>query len=175
LRYFFFFGALFIAATAMPPAVAPALAQDSFTGFIIGLRDVCAEAPARRCTGQVSSFLDRDNDKQVSLPEFDAARAQAKAAVAKKESGLSAIERNLISVALLVFNQAKLPAVFARFDANDDGGLSEDEIFADFQRDQRPMAKIVADPDSVDWASFAGRFGKLGFLVLDLLPPSHRK
>ena len=62
-----------------------------------------------------------------------------------------------------------------REDANDDGGLSEDEIFADFQRDQRPMAKIVADPDSVDWASFAGRFGKLGFLVLDLLPPSHRK
>lgn len=171
MRYFFIFSALFIAAAATPPA----MAQDSFTGFIIGLRDVCAEAPARNCTGQASSFLDSDNDRQVSLPEFEAARAQAKASVADKESELSAIERNLISVALLIFNQAKLPAVFARFDADNDGGLSEDEIFADFQLDQRPMAKIVADPNGVDWNSFAGRFGKLGFLVLDLLPPSHRK
>jgi hypothetical protein len=175
LRYFSFFGALFIATFIAVPATPPALAQDSFAGFIIGLRDVCAEEPARTCTGQVSSFLDSDNDRQVSLPEFEAVRAQAKSAVTEKESGLSAIERNLISVALLIFNQAKLPAVFARFDADNDGGLSEDELFADFQRDQRPMAKIIADPDSVDWKSFAGRFGKLGFLVLDLLPPSHRK
>ncbi len=153
----------------------PAIAQDAFAGFIVGLRDVCAQEPARACTRQVSSFLDGDNDNRVSLRELEAVRAQAKASVGNRGSGLSTIERNLISISLLTLHQAKLARVFAKFDADSDGGLSEDELFADFRLDQRPLAKIVSDPNAVDWKSFAARFGKVGFLVLNLLPPSHRK
>ncbi|NKB48708.1 MAG: hypothetical protein GKS02_05005 [Alphaproteobacteria bacterium] len=165
-------GALFMAGTPMAP---PAIAQDSFANFIIGLRDICAQEPARQCTGRVSAHLDANADKQVSLKEFEAVRNQAKSATKERESGLSPIERNLTSVALLTLKQAKLATVFANFDANDDGGLSEDELFADFQIDQRPFGDIVADPDAVDWRAFAARFGKVGFLIIDLLPPSHRK
>lgn len=160
------------AATAAPP---PTTAQDAFAGFIVGLRNVCAEQPARLCTRRVSAFLDSDNNGRVSLPEFEAVRAEAKSSVKIRDSGLSNIERSLISVSLLAFQQTKLATVFASFDSNSDGGLSEDELFADFRLDQRPLAKIVADPNSVDWNTFAARFGKVGFLILDLLPPSHRK
>ena len=160
---------------AIPTAVPAVAAEDSFAGFIVGLRDVCAEQPARACTRRVSSFLDVDNDNQVSLREFEAVRGQAKSAVGEKNSGLSTTERNMISISLLAFQQVKLDDVFAKFDSNKDGGLSESELFADFQLDQRPLAKIVADADGVDWQSFAGRFGEIGFLLLDLLPPGHRK
>ena len=159
----------------MAVPVTPAAAQDKFAGFIVGLRDVCAEQPARACTGRVSSFLDSDKDKRVSLREFEAVRGDAKSAVSKKNSSLSTTERNMISIALLAFQQVKLADVFGKFDSNNDGGLSEGELFADFKLDQRPMAKIVADDNGVDWQSLAARFGEVGFLLLDLLPPSHRK
>lgn len=153
----------------------PASAQETFAGFIVGLRDVCAEEPARACTKQVTSFLDGDNDNRVSLREFENVRVQAKAAVKGRDSGLSTTERNLISVGLLALPHANLAAIFANFDTDGDGGLSEDELFADFALDRRPLGKVIADPGGVDWNSFAARFGKIGFLVHDLLPPSHRK
>jgi len=153
----------------------PAYAQDSFAGFIVGLRDVCDQEPARICTQRVAAFLDSDNDSRISLEEFQNVHAQAKSAVKRRESSLSATEHNLISIGLLALPRANLAAIFARFDADADGGLSEDELFADFALDQRPLGKIIADPGGVDWKSFAARFGKIGFLVLDFLPPSHRE
>lgn len=165
-------GVISIAVAAVTP---PASAQETFAGFIVGLRDVCARKPARACTNQVSSFLDGDNDSRVSLREFESVRVQAKSAVKDRDTGLSAIERNLISVGLLALPHANLATVFASFDADADGSLSEDELFADFELDRRPLGKIISDPDGVDWQAFAARFGKVGFLVLDLLPPGHRK
>lgn len=153
----------------------PASAQETFAGFIVGLRDVCAKEPARACTKQVSSFLDGDNDGLVSLPEFENVRTQAKAAVKGRDSGLSTLEHNLISIGLLALPHANLATIFARFDTDGDGGLSEDELFADFELDQRPLGKIIADPGGVDWQAFTARFGKIGFLVRDLLAPIQRK
>ncbi|MDH3738313.1 MAG: hypothetical protein OER92_03900 [Alphaproteobacteria bacterium] len=159
----------------MAVATAPATADDPFAGFIVGLRDVCAEQPARNCTQRVSKFLDSDSTNGVSLQEFEAVRTQAKSAVAARDSGLSNAERSILSISLLAFQQVKLADVFAKFDSDKNGGLSEGELFADFKLDQRPMAKIISDPASVDWNSLAARFGEVGFLLLDLLPPGHRK
>lgn len=165
-------GVISIAGTALG---LPASAQETFAGFIVSLRDVCDQEPARVCTKRVSSFLDGDNDNRVSLREFENVHAQAKLAVKGRASNLSTTERNLISIGLLALPHANLATIFARFDSDGDGGLSEDELFADFVLDQRPLAKIISDPNGVDWNSFAARFGKIGFLVLDLLPPRHRK
>ena len=159
---------------AMATAMAPAAAQESFAGFIVGLRDVCAAQPARACTGRVSSFLDGDDDDQVSLEEFKTVRAQAKSTVKNRNSGLSGAERTSISIGLLALSPTNLATVFANFDTDRNGGLSEAELFADFRLDQRPLAKIIADPDGVDWTAFATRFGKFGLFLLDLLP-AHRR
>ncbi len=172
MDYLIVAGVISIAGTALGP---PASAQDTFAGFIVGLRDVCSQEPARVCTQRVAAFLDSDNDSRISLEEFQNVHAQAKSAVKRRESSLSATEHNLISIGLLALPRANLAAIFARFDADADGGLSEDELFADFALDQRPLGKIIADPGGVDWKSFAARFGKIGFLVLDFLPPSHRE
>lgn len=152
----------------------PAAAQDSFARFITSLRDVCAQDPASACTQRVSNFLDNNQDNQISLQEFEVVRAQATSTVKSPNSGLSKVERSLISMGALTLQNANLAATFANFDSNADGGLSESELFADFKLDHRPLGKIIADPDGVDWARLAGRFGKFGTLFLGLLPPSHR-
>ncbi len=147
----------------------PAAAQDSFAGFIAGLRDVCAEDPSRACTGRVSAFLDRNKDKKISLQELETLHADAKSAVGDIGSGLSNQERSLISLGVLTLEQAKLETVFRSFDTNADGRLSEAELFADFKLDQRPFGDIISDPDGVDWTAFSARFGKIGNFVLNLL------
>lgn len=164
--------ALIGAAVAAPPAPA---AEDAFAGFIVGLRDICAHQPARRCTGQVLAFLDADRDRRVSLVELQAAQAGAAASVGDRSSALSPVERNLLTVGLFALQQARPDAVFANFDANRDGGLSEGELFADFRLDQRPLGVIIADPAGVDWQRLAARFGKVGEMMRGLLPASQRK
>lgn len=155
-------------------AATPAAAQESFAGFIASLRDVCAEQPARSCTRRVSAFLDSDQDQRITLREVESVRAQARSSVQDRTSGLNGAERSSISIGLLALPRANLATVFANFDANRDGGLSEDELFADFRLDQRPLAKIIADPDGVDWTTFATRFGEIGLFLLEMLPARRR-
>ncbi len=81
----------------------------------------------------------------------------------------------MIAVALMVVRHAGLARVFANFDTNADGALSTEELFADFRTDQRSFGAVVKDPKGVNWKTFAQRFGKVGFLITDLLPPSHRR
>ena len=155
--------------------ITPAGAEDSFTGFIVGLRDVCAEDPSRVCADRVVSFLDRDNDKYVTLQELQSAHAQAKLALQDRAPGLSNVERNLLAVGVFTLEQANLEKVFGTFDADTNGKLSESELFADFHLDERPFGEILADPDSADWAAFTAHFGNVGKFFRKLLPPSHQK
>ncbi len=170
MRYLILSGCLLIIAAAAPPATA----QESFAGFIASLRDVCAQQPARTCTRRVSTFLDSDKDERITLREVETVRAQARSTVRDRTSGLNGAERSSISIGLLALPRANLATVFANFDTDRDGGLSEDELFADFRLDQRPLAKIIADPDSVDWTTFATRFGEIGLFLLELLPARRR-
>ena len=170
MRVLVLIGFLSITLVATPPASA----QESFAGFIIGLRDVCSQQPARSCTGRVSAFLDSDNDNRITLQEVQAVRAAAQTTVRDKASGLNGAERTSVWVGLLALPTANIATVFANFDSDRDGSLSEAELFADFRLDQRPLAKIVADPDSVNWTALATRFGEIGLFLLKLLPANRR-
>lgn len=146
-----------------------------FDDFIVGLRSACARAPAATCAGAIGAYLDSDADGGIELREVERARDRARRAARDEKSALNSVERSLIAVALMVFKHAGLPEVFANFDADADGRLSQAELFADFRLDRRSFKDVIADPDAVDWKRFAGRFGKVGFLITDLLPSSHRK
>ena len=150
-------------------------AADPFEAFVVGLRSACAKAPATNCTGAVSAFLDTNASGRIELRELRRASKKAGSSVRNKASALKPLERNMISVALMVIHHAGLAKVFSNFDTNADGGLNNDELFADFRLDQRSFGAVIKDPKSVNWKSFAQRFGKVGFLIIDLLPPSHRR
>jgi hypothetical protein len=150
-------------------------AADPFASFIVGLRSACGQGPSTHCVGAVSAFLDTNASGRIELRELRQASHKARLSVRNKASMLRPLERNMIAVALMVMHHAGLAQVFSNFDTNADGGLSNEEMFADFRIDQRPFGTIVKDPKSVNWKTFAQRFGKVGFLITDLLPPLHRR
>ncbi|MDH3239465.1 MAG: hypothetical protein OEO83_02245 [Alphaproteobacteria bacterium] len=156
-------------------AAGEAWAGDPFGAFIKALRPTCARAPSADCASAVAAYLDTNGNGRVEFGELQRALAQAGRSVGDKGSALNGIERNLTVVALMAVRYAGAAEVFANFDANRDGSLSTAELFADFRIDRRPFGQIVKDPKAVDWKRFAGRFGKVGFLITDLLPPSHRR
>jgi hypothetical protein len=155
-------------------AVGGAWAADPFGAFVKSLRPTCARAPSADCVSAVSAFLDANGNGRVEFHELQRVLAQAGKSVGNKASPLNGIERNMTVVALMVMRYAGPAQVFANFDANRDGVLSTEELFADFRIDRRPFGRIVKDPKAVDWKRFAGRFGKVGYLITDLLPPSHK-
>lgn len=161
-------------ALLFPGAAGEARATDPFGAFIKGLRPTCARAPSADCVSAVSAYLDANGNGRVEFWELQRVLTQAGRAVGDKGSALNGIERNLTAVGLMVVRYAGPAKVFANFDSNRDGGLTSEELFADFRIDRRPFGKIVKDPKAVDWKRFAGRFGKVGFLITDLLPPSHK-
>ena len=150
-------------------------AADPFAAFFVTLRSACTQGPSTNCVAAVSAFLDTDASGRIELRELERARRKADLSVRNKASPLKPLERNMIAVALMVVHHAGLAKVFSNFDTNADGGLNNDELFADFRIDQRPFATLVKDQKSVNWKSFAQRFGKVGFLITDLLPPSLRR
>jgi hypothetical protein len=161
-------------ALMLPGAVGGARAADPFGAFVKSLRPTCARAPSADCVTAVSAYLDANGNGRVEYSELQRALTDAGKAVGDKGSALNGIERNLTAVALLALRYAGPAQVFANFDANRDGGLSTEELFADFRIDRRPFGKIVKDPKAVNWKRFAGRFGKVGYLITDLLPPGHK-
>jgi hypothetical protein len=148
-----------------------ARAADPFEGFIVGLRSTCARAPAASCTAAVNSFLDSDRSGRVEPDELEAASRMATASIGKSDGPLNATERSSIAVALMILKSAGMPQVFAGFDTNGDGGVDRAEMFQDFRIDRRPFGAIVRDRKSVDWSTFAQRFGKVGGLITGLVPP----
>lgn len=156
---------------ALLSAPVPARAQQEIEGLITQLRSLCVLPPATRCTRAAHDFLDLDSNGAVALGEIEAARALATLAIQEKQSTMTAQERSLLGVALLGLKYADAGRVFAAFDADGDGSLSHEEMFADFTLDQRPFAEVVEDREAVDWTGFANRFGKVGEAFVAMLPP----
>jgi hypothetical protein len=165
-------GAVLAAAVLFAGGLAQATAV--FDGFVSSMREVCSQQPSTSCAFAVRTYLDADGNGSVTQDEVIQARDEARAAMASNESQLSPEARSIIAVALLVTQDEQIPGVFSNFDSNGDGGIDEDEMFADFTLDQRPFTEVVSDPDAVDWQSFATRFGPTGLLIIALLPEEYR-
>jgi hypothetical protein len=146
-------------------------AADPYAAFVTGLRSHCAKPPAARCAVAVNRFLDRNFNGRIELLELKQARRRARIALRTKQAPLTALERNLTAVGLMILKYAGIEQVFANFDADGDGGIDSKELFADFRMDRRPFRAIVVDPKAANWKSFAQRFGKVGFLITDLVSP----
>jgi hypothetical protein len=152
-----------------------ARAADPFESFIVGLRSTCARAPATSCVTAVNAFLDSDRSGRVEPDELESVRRMATSSIGKAGTTLNAVERSSIAVALMILKSAGMPQIFAGFDTNGDGGIDRKEMFQDFRIDRRPFGAIVRDPKSVNWTTFARRFGKAGGLITGLVPPAQPK
>lgn len=159
---------LFAAATRLATA-APAFEQliDTATGS-------CKAAPAEDCIDRTWPLADTDGDGKLSQAEVNALHRSA-AQWVRDRFGSGVRQEQQITLAVLgLFSLAGTDAVFGRFDADKDGALTRGEVFTDFRFDGRPFPELVMDPQAVEWPALAARFGQVGMLLLELLPPSHR-
>jgi hypothetical protein len=141
-----------------------------FATLVEEIGALCEAPPATRCSHAIHRFLDGNADGKITFDELDAARGIATQSAQDKDTPLTPEARGLIGLALIGLKSAGAKKVFATFDANGDQSVSHDELFADFHLDSRSFAVVAADENAVAWSSLAGRFGKLGQVLLGMVP-----
>lgn len=131
---------------------------------------ICQNQPSKRCVDAGWKFADRDGDGKLTLQEVQAVRAQMGDWLAWKE-GIQPREKANVAMGLWVVDSAGLPNLFASYDANGDGRLTQSELLADIKLDERPLGKVLTDDKSVDRQRFSQRLGPLSKLAESLMQP----
>ena len=152
-------------APARPAATPQVLAFDKFMTLS---SPICQFQPAQKCVDLGWQYADSNGDKTLSQAELQAVRAALGEWLAWKE-GLTPREKTNLTMGMLVFDSAGLPALFAGFDANGDGRLSQAELLADVRLDQRPLGEVLTDEKAVDRQRFSQRLGPLSKLAEAML------
>ena len=132
----------------------------------------CAEAPSRRCFDNGFRFADADGDGGVSIVEARRFHDGVRSWSLAHRAEMSPADQQALLAALLIVQAAGVDAIFASYDADEDGRLTRGEAAADLRLDDRPMSVLLDDPNAVDWARLRARLGSAGLLLGDALPPA---
>lgn len=126
---------------------------------------LCTEAPAQDCVDHGWHFADADGDGHLSIEELTAVRAGFLEWAAEVQESLSGRERMSLNLARSLARVVPLSPLFALYDENGDGQLSQEELLADIEMDGRPMATILADGAATDWDAIRARLGRSASLL----------
>lgn len=128
-------------------------------------RTVCETRPAQRCIDAGWAFADADRDGVLDLTEIQRLRRMTEQWVVTKGKSLPPRQQGSIVMGLMLVDSAGLPTLFANYDSNGDGKLTQAELFADVKLDNRPLPWILADRDAVDLQASRRKLGALGPLL----------
>lgn len=147
--------------TAAAPVGAPtgAPAGRDLERFAAATGPSCAREPARACIDRGFAFVDGDKDGFLSLAEVEAVEKQAEGWAQANAGRLPPAERQKLIMGLLIVQTVGVGQVFASYDADADGRLSEAEATADLRLDERPLPQLLADPGAVNWQQLSSRAG----------------
>jgi hypothetical protein len=146
-------------AMAVPGASAATPAGESLDQFLSRSVPMCMKAPAVLCVDQGFAFADVDGDDKLSRAEVGSVQAQVDGWAKGNARRLPQSERERLIMGLLIVQAVGPDQLFASYDNDGDGLLSQEEVTADIRLDKRPLPEIMSDPDSVDWNGFAARAG----------------
>ena len=163
--------ALGLASTAVAKPPAPP-GSDEFHKLVAIGSLLCTEAPAQECVDLGWRFADADGDGQLDLEEVGAVRRGFLDWAAEMQGVLSGREAMTLKLARGLLAVVPLSPLFALYDGDSDGKLSQAELLADVELDERPMAKILADGAATDWDAIQARLGR-GAALLRLLRAAH--
>lgn len=130
----------------------------------------CVSGPATSCFDAGFRFADADASRGLSMAELDELRGDVLDWTKANRERLTKGDRQAILATLAIVELAGLGTIFSSYDADQDGELSRAETLADLRLDDRPLPKLAADPEVVDWARLRGRLGPAAAL-LDALRP----
>jgi hypothetical protein len=152
------------------PKPAPSPQVVAFDRFMKQSSPVCQTQSSKRCIDAGWKLADRDSDGTLTLQELQSVRAQVGDWLAWKE-GIQPRDKANLAMGLWVVDSAGLPNLFASYDTNGDGRLTQAELLADVKLDERPLGKVLTDEKSVDRQRFSQRLGPLSKLAESLMQP----
>ena len=138
--------------------------------FIHQASPTCRREPARRCVDVAWRLADTNDDGYWSDQELNHVRAMFPTWMKSHSGDLSVRESTVVTTALALIDMVGFKALMVGFDEDHDGLVSQSELLADVQLDERPLAEVLADPQAVDRDSFARRFGTFAPIVRSLFP-----
>lgn len=159
------------AAETATAATATAMVE-AFEHFIRRSTPICEDRPAIACVEAGWRFADRDGDSKVSLAELQDVRRGLLDWAEWRGDSLRKGERAAIAFGVWLADAVGLENLLASFNQNGDGGLSQAELLADVKLDQRPLGKVLLDPEAVDREAVAQRLGRFAPLLKGLLRPA---
>ena len=146
----------------------PAAAQADVAGLdrlIQTGRSVCETRPAQRCIDAGWAFADTNRDNVLDLAEIQRVRRLTEQWVIARGKSLPPRQQGSVLMGLMLVDSAGLPVLFANYDLNGDGRMTQAELFADVALDDRPLPWILADRDAVDLQASRRKLGALGPLL----------
>ena len=156
---------------AAPEQAGPSQAAVAFEHFIRRSGPLCLSSPSTDCFARGWRFADRNGDGALALDELTEIRSELLQWTEWRGESLRGGERLGISTGIWIVDSVGLPTLFAGFDSDGSGGLSQEELLADVRLDERPLAQVLLDPAAVDRKAIAGRLGKLSPMLDALLKP----
>jgi hypothetical protein len=158
------------ALVALAATAGAAMAAPDFDAQLRELGGLCLTGSSARCYARAFAAADRDGDGRLALSEAEALRQDLQAWSTAHLAELAPADRNGLLLALLAVQLTGVAALFNGFDTDRDGYLSPEELSADVNLDDRPVAVLIRDPAAVDWQRLLGRLGAASGLLEGVAP-----
>lgn len=155
---------LFVATTLAVSAMAAPAATDMATvsRFLDRAGPVCQRQPAAVCIDNGWRFTDTNGDDRIDARELRGRYRDLSAWYSAEQANLDANSQAMLALGLWMTRIVGIENLVASYDTDGDGRLTRDEALADVTLDERPLGKVLLDPDAVDREAFAGRLGVAG-------------
>lgn len=147
------------AAQQPPPPAGPSSGALAFQKFLDAAGPACADRPARTCVDLGWRFAAASPREGLVLRDVRNLRQRMGEWVQWRGAELPARERSGIGMGLLLADGLGPERLFAAFDTDGNGRISQRELLQDVKLDTRPLGKILADPAAVDRAGVSRRLG----------------
>jgi hypothetical protein len=149
-----------LSAAAAAAWAAPAATDTAAVAlFLDTAGPVCQRQPAAACIDDGWRFTDTNGDDRIDEQELRGRYRDLSAWYAAEQASLDADSQAMLALGLWMTSIVGIEDLVASYDTDGDGRLTRAEALADVTLDERPLGKVLVDPDAVDREAFAARLG----------------
>lgn len=127
--------------------------------FIDKATGPCETRPALTCVDLGWKFAVSDPKRGMTIADLKRLRARLGTWYDWHSKELPTRTRASFGLGMLLADGLTMERLFALFDTDHDGRVTQKELLADVKPDKRPLGVVLSDPKSVDRADFARRLG----------------
>lgn len=152
--------AAYLLAGGSAPLVPETPALRKFDTAVLALTSDCATRASTECVDLAWRTADADGDGELTAGELETVRRKVETWAAWKRQELPPHTATAISNGSQIVAAIGLGRLVDAFDEDSDGRLTRDEALADIRLDDRPLGRVLADPEAVDRRALSRRLAQ---------------